>query len=104
MTDQSAAVDKLETFFEEIIQFMERQFTSHEFFLRLAHTHQNEYVSALACYTIHGTPFKELHHELIKRLRKFDGQLITLQRSDYPSRDIFGVVSSAALWRKKTAC
>ena len=39
-------VDQLETFFEETFQKMDRQFTSHEFFLGLLHAHQNEYVAA----------------------------------------------------------
>ncbi|NJO16439.1 MAG: hypothetical protein HC877_12055 [Thioploca sp.] len=101
MVDQSTDVDKLESFFAEVIQKMNWQFTSHELLLRLAHDHQQEYVGALASYMENGTPFKELHHELIKRLRKLDGQIITLRHKDYPSRDIFGVVSTATVWRKK---
>lgn len=101
MVDQSTDVDKLESFFIEVIQKMNWQFTSHELLLRLAHDHQQEYVGALASYMGNGTPFKDLHHELIKRLRKLEGQMITLRHKDYPSRDIFGVVSTAAVWRKK---
>ncbi|RKZ35534.1 MAG: hypothetical protein DRQ41_15795 [Gammaproteobacteria bacterium] len=78
---------------------MDRQFTSHEFFLKLLHAHQNEYVAALAAYT--GSPFKDLHYELVKRLRKLDGQLLSLQKKDYSSQDIFGISSTTALWRKK---
>jgi len=98
MANQMSEVDKLETFFEETIQKMDRQFTSHEFFLKLAHAHQNEYVAALASYT---SPFKDLHYDLVKRLRKLDGKLISLQKTDYPSRDIFGIASTTTLWRKK---
>ncbi len=101
MADQSSDLDKLEGYFEDIIQKMNWQFTSHEFLLRLAHDHQSEYVGALASYKENGTPFKEVHHELIKRLRKLDGKLIVLRKTDYPSRDIFGVVSASAVWRKK---
>ena len=103
MVDQSNDVDKLEGFFAEVIATMNWQFTSHEFLLRLAHDHQKEYVGALGSYMTNGAPFKELHHELIKRLHKLDGQSVTLRRKDYPSRDIFGVVSTAAIWRKKMA-
>lgn len=99
MTNQASEINKLESFFEEIIQQMDRQFTSHEFFLKLAHVHQNEYVAALAGYN--AKPFKELHSEIVKRLRKLDGNLISLQKTDYPSRDIFGIASTTALWRKK---
>ncbi len=101
MAIQASEVDKLETFFEATLQKMERQFTSHEFFLKLAHAYQNDYVAALAAYKDKGVPFRELHYELIKRLRKLDGQLISLQKKDYPSRDIFGVASTTTLWRKK---
>jgi 5S rRNA maturation endonuclease (ribonuclease M5) len=98
MANQAAKIDKLEKFFEEIIEKMDRQFTSHEFFLKLAHAHQKEYVTALAGYD---APFKELHYKLVKRLRKLDGKLITVQETNYPSRDIFGVASTTTLWRKK---
>lgn len=94
-------VDKLESFFEETIQKLDRQFTSHEFFVKLLHAHQNEYVAALAAYSDKGAPFKDLHYEIQKRLRKLDGKLISLQIKDYPSRDIFGVASTSTLWRKK---
>ena len=94
-------VDKLETFFEEIIQQMDRQFTTHEFFLKLLHVHQNEYVAALAAYMDNGTPFKELHWEIFQRLQKLEGKLIKKQQEDYPSQDIFGIASTTTLWRKK---
>jgi hypothetical protein len=35
-------VDALEQYFEEVIRAMDIRFTSHEFFLRLAHNHQRE--------------------------------------------------------------
>jgi hypothetical protein len=101
MTEQMSDLDKLESSFAQIIDKMEHRFTSHEFILRLAHTHQNEYIGALASYRDNGSPFKDLHHELIKRLRKLDGNLIVLHKTDYPSRDIFDVVSSTSVWRKK---
>jgi len=95
-------VDKLESFFEETIQNMDRQFTSHEFFLKLFHAHQNEYVAALASCAGNGRPFKELHWELFKRLQKLDGTRISLQMKEYSSRDIFGIASTTTLWRKKS--
>ena len=93
-------VNKLETFFEETLQKMDRQFTTHEFFLALLHAHQNEYVAALAAYSDNGTPFKDLHWEIFKRLQKLEGSQITKQQSDYPSQDIFGIASTTTLWRK----
>ena len=95
-------VDKLEGFFDETLQKMNRQFTSHEFFLALLHAHQNDYVTALASYTGNNQPFKELHWELFKRLQKLDGKQISLQIKDYPIRDIFGIASTTTLWRKKS--
>jgi hypothetical protein len=97
----SEFVDKLEIFFEETIQKMDRQFTSHEFFKKLLHAHQNEYVAALAAYMNNGTPFKDLHWEIFQRLQKLDNKLIKKQQPDYPSQDIFGIASTTTLWRKK---
>lgn len=96
----SKQVKKLENFFEETIYAMERQFTSHEFFLKLLHAHQKEYVSALAAYADDGSPFRHLHYALVKKLNKLDGKLIEKQQLNYPSRDIFGVASTTTLWRK----
>ena len=101
MANQAQELAKLETFFEETIQKMDRQFTSHEFFLKLLHAHQNEYVAALAVYSDKGSPFKDLHWEIVKRLQKLEGTLITKQLEDYPSRDIFGIASTTTLWRQK---
>lgn len=93
-------VDALEQYFEDVIKAMDARFTSHEFFLRLAHNHQREYVAGLAAYSEGGNPFKELHHALIKRLKRLEGNVITLHKENYPSRDIFGTPSLSGLWRK----
>jgi len=93
-------VDTLEQYFEEVIKTMEIRFTSHEFYLRLAHDHQREYVSGLAAYSEGGFPFRDLHHALSKRLKRLEGKLITLRKESYPSRDIFGTPSHSGLWRK----
>ncbi|RKZ62612.1 MAG: hypothetical protein DRQ99_18445 [Candidatus Parabeggiatoa sp. nov. 3] len=96
----SEQVDTLESFFEETLQKMDRQFTSHDFFLKLLHGHQNEYVAALAAHQDKGTPFKDLHWALFQRLQKLEGKLIKKQQDDYPSQDIFGIASTTTLWRK----
>ncbi|HHB92268.1 MAG TPA: hypothetical protein ENK59_03540 [Thioploca sp.] len=93
-------IDTLESFFSETIQKMERQFTSHEFFLKLLHSHQSEYVAALASYS-DPMPFRKLHCALTECLKKLDGKSITVQQTNYPSRDIFGIASTTTLWRKK---
>ena len=93
-------VDTLESFFTATIQQMERQFTSHEFFLKLLHNHQAEYIAALASYD-DAMPFRKLHYDLTQCLKKLDGKSITVQQANYSSRDIFGIASTTTLWRKK---
>ena len=100
MGNQSPELDTLELHFEEIIQVMETRFTTHEFFQRLAHDHQCEYVKALAAYCEDENPFRDLHHALVARLKKQEGKLITLRKANYPSRDIFGTPSHSGLWKK----
>jgi hypothetical protein len=77
MSNDPVEVDALERYFEDVIKAMDIRFTSHEFYLRLAHDHQREYVAGLAAYSEGGYPFKDLHHALSKRLRKLEGELIT---------------------------
>ncbi|MFK5970664.1 MAG: hypothetical protein QM487_11170 [Candidatus Marithrix sp.] len=93
-------IDTLESFFPETIQSMERQFTSHEFFLKLLHNHQPEYIAALASY-YDPMPFRKLHYALTQCLKKLDGKSITIQQTNYSSQDIFGIASTTTLWRKK---
>ena len=100
MANKAKAIDRLESSFKETIAKMDRQFTSHEFFLKLAHAHQKDYVAALADCTDKNRPFKELHYKIVKRLRKMD-KLLKVEKKDYPSRDIFGISSTTTLWRKK---
>jgi hypothetical protein len=102
MANQPSDIDKLESFFEDIIQTMEPRFTSHEFLFKLAHEHQQEYVRALNLYLENNTPFKDLHHELYRRLKKLEGKVLIAQKTEYPSRNIFGIPSCVTLWRKKT--
>ena len=100
MADDTKAIDRLEQHFAAILSVMGARFTSHEFFLRLAHDHQADYVAALSACATDGKPFRDLHHALIKRLKKLDGNLITLRKDNYPSRDIFGTPSHSGLWKK----
>ena len=100
MENDPVAIDALELRFEDAINAMDTGFTSHEFFLRLAHDNQREYVAGLAAYSEGGYPFRDLHHALVKRLKKLEGKLITLRKESYPSRDIFGTPSLSGLWKK----
>jgi hypothetical protein len=100
MASDPKELDVLENCFESVLGVMDIRFTSHQFFLRLAHDHQVEYVSGLAAYADGGAPFKDLHHALVKRLKKQEGKTLTLRNESYPSRDIFGTPSYSGLWKK----
>ena len=100
MNNESLAVDELEKCFDDVLGQMGKQFTSHEFILKIAHLHQKEYVAGLAAYTEGGKPFRDLHHALVRRLKTLKGTSLTLKESNYPSRDIFGTASYSGLWRK----
>ena len=100
MASDPKEVDVLESCFEGVLEEMDTRFTSHQFFLRLAHDHQQEYVAGLAAFAAGGTPFKDLHHAVVKRLKKLEGQAITLRKESYPSQDIFGTPSHSGLWKK----
>lgn len=100
MANDPVEIDNLEQKFADVIKAMDVRFTSHEFFLRLAHDNQREYVAGLAAYSAGDAPFKDLHHALVRRLKKLEGKVITLRKEDYPSRDIFGSPSHAGLWKK----
>jgi hypothetical protein len=100
MTNDMPELDRLEQHFESIIKLMGVRFTSHEFFLRLAYEYQADYVAGLAAFVEGGKPFRDLHHALVKRLKKLEGKSITQRKTDYPSRDIFGIPSHSGLWRK----
>lgn len=100
MVTDSNEVDVLENCFNSVLGAMETRFTSHQFFLRLAHEHQREYVAGLAAFADGGTPFKDLHHALVKRLKKLEGKTLVLRKESYPSQDIFGTPSHSGLWKK----
>lgn len=100
MANDPKEVDVLENCFEGVLGGMDVRFTSHEFFLRLAHDHQLEYVAGLAAFASGATPFKDLHHALVKRLKKLEGKTITQREESYPSRNIFGTPSHSGLWKK----
>lgn len=100
MADHPAELDRLEAHFDAIIGVLDVRFTSHEFFQRLAYDYQVDYVAGLAAYADGGKPFRDLHHALVKRLKKLEGKSITQRKTDYPSRDIFGIPSHSGLWRK----
>lgn len=87
--------------FEFFFKKMGHRFTSHEFIFRLAHEHQKEYVRALTLHLENSSLFKELHHELFRRLRKLEGHILIAHSREYPSRNIFGMPACVTLWQKK---
>jgi len=100
MTNKSEALDRLEAHFDTIIHVMGVRFTTHEFFQRLAYEHQLDYVDGLSAFAEGGKPFRDLHHALVKRMKNLEGKSITQRKTNYPSRDIFGIPSHSGLWRK----
>lgn len=100
MPNSAPEIEALARHFEDVIRVMETRFTTHDFILRLAHDNQSEYVAGLAAFTEGGSPFKDLHHALVKRLKSLEGKLITMRKESYPSRDIFGTPSHSGLWKK----
>jgi hypothetical protein len=100
MATDPKEVDALENCFDGVLGAMESRFTSHQFFLRLAHNHQQKYVAGLAAFAEGGMPFKDLHHALVKRLKRLEGKTIVLRKESYPSQDIFGTPSHSGLWKK----
>lgn len=60
MASDPKEVDVLENCFEGVLDAMETRFTSHQFFLRLAHDHQRDYVAGLAAYAEGEKPFRDL--------------------------------------------
>jgi hypothetical protein len=88
--------EHLEQFYPEVIAQMPVHFDSHKFILQLAQQHQALYVQALAQYP--DEPFRIVHGELSKRLKKFSH--LIRQDGVKNSPDIFGEVCEAAAWEK----
>ncbi len=90
--------------YEEIIEKMPRIFTSHQFILRLANTYQKEYIEGLYAYRFEKrenryVPFMNVHRALATHLKNYP-DLVKLNRSDIPSKDIFGNDATCAEWKK----
>ena len=101
MTKDSPEFEALLAHYQEIIDRMPDEFTSHEFILALAHDYQREYIALLYTYRTHETPFMVCHLKIAKGLNRFREQLAKLKQ--VPSTDIFGTHRYARKWRK-TGC
>ena len=89
----------VEEFPEVIRQMPGPEFTSHQFILSLARTHQRLYVEALHRYRENGTPFQTLHGQLSAGLTEFRDLVEHL--GEVQSVDIFGQPGKCASWRKR---
>jgi len=99
MEERRDAVEILTGFYDDVVEEMGEQFTSHEFILELAHEHQREYIDGLASFkNSQGEPFQALHSILAKKLKEVDS--IELLDERHQGKNIFNVQSGCALWRK----
>lgn len=88
----------LEQYYPALIAEMPNEFDSHQFILHLARRHQGLYAQALAAFAGADYPFQIVHGYIAHRLLNHS-ELVT-KVGERPSRDIFGDLNSAVLWRK----
>jgi hypothetical protein len=90
--------------YSAVIPLMKREFSSHDFILKLAETHQADYIDALAVYRNKPEPFRILHGRLAAALtRKQFKRLVQRNKPrDVVSRDIFGQKNKCAFWKNLT--
>ncbi len=94
---KAEALKALEQVFSSTLATLPDEFDSHEFFLALAHQHQQLYIQALVAFSKSVYPFKALHGPLAKRLGA-TGLVEEIGKQDSP--DIFLQKNSATIWRK----
>ena len=82
---------------DHIISLMPDTFDSHQFILKLAELNQAEYIRSLHTYVDSDAPFRTLHAQLAKALKRHP-QLTQIGVQDSPN--IFNVFGENALWRK----
>lgn len=82
--------------FQEIIDEMPGEFTTHQFILKLAQKYQGLYIEALYPYRESETPFRTLHVEIAHQLKNFNLDPV----GDIKSTNIFGESSQCSNWCK----
>lgn len=75
-----------------------RQFNSHDFILKLAQSHQVDYIAALHSFRSRPDPFRSVHGQLAKFLRKYPR--LVRYAGMVPDADIFGRSGRCASWEK----
>ena len=81
--------------YQQVIDGLPDEFTSHAFILALARQHQRLYIDALCAYP-KDSPFRAVHSRLSKMLYDFADY-----RGHVPSSDIFGTMGNCAKWKKR---
>jgi len=82
--------------FQDVIDEMPDEFTTHQFILKLAQKYQGLYIEALYPYRESDKPFATLHVELAHQLKNFNLDTI----GKVKSISIFGTPSPCMNWRK----
>jgi len=85
-----------------VIEDLPSEFSTHQFILELAKTHQHDYIRELYENLESEKPFQKLHAKLGKHLKSLDGTVISFIRPDKVDKDIFGNLSGNALWAKRS--
>lgn len=81
-----------------IVDEMPSEFTTHQLILKLAQSNQHAYIRALNEHLDSSAPFQALHSKIGKHLSQAN-TLVEYQQ-DKTDQDIFGNLSSNALWKK----
>ena len=92
------ALKGLEEVFPKIVRLMPDEFDSHDFILVLAQKHQKLYVQALFTTKDENLPFNRTHMAIGKRLKRHKD--LVKQVGNKNSKNIFGLESKVAVWRK----
>ena len=97
MFDRTDALEALVSVYPSVLETLPGEFDSHDFFLKLAHQHQQLYVKALVTFADMEYPFMAVHGEIARRLSESG---LVKKSGVRNSQDIFKQVNSATVWQK----
>ena len=86
--------------YQNIINQMPSEFTSHEFILLLAQKNQVEYIKALNAYCDRSDPFRVVHGLLSQQLSQYES--IIKHMGNKSSDNIFRQSGDCAYWQKRS--